>query len=205
LEKQNGTLEVLLGTSLSERDFMAGHWSAMIRLFGVPLAAVILIEIVLAVVVLAADVADHLPTAYAPLQLLVAGAVMLPIDAVALTWTGLWQGIAATNGQQARNRTTSSVLAVPWLVCIALFTLSSILLSNPNPRWQYLLHLWFWTGLLNSGLCTRIARRKLLSEFRLSAQRRFESPKLEWWWWLNRRDVAPRVSQGSHLFRSRPL
>jgi hypothetical protein len=101
-----------------------------------------------------------------------AAIVMLILDLWALYWVGMWQGLTARSPQQAASTTSARVLVLPWV----LFFMAVLFVGLTNAKsvdWEFFLAAWFLGGLFVDFIFASMAREKLLSEFRLVAEKRF--------------------------------
>jgi hypothetical protein len=181
-ERKAGTLELLLSTPLSIQEIMSGQRRALMRQFLGPVITALLVECIFLFAILRDNFAPGERTFTTSLW--VAGMIMLVADLVALYWIGMWQGLTAKNPARAASGTLSRVLIVPWLL-IALVMLLVALASmggvrEPDPWWKFFLGLWFVLGLLVDFGFSAYACHKLVTEFRLAAQQRYESRRGFW-------------------------
>jgi hypothetical protein len=110
--------------------------------------------------------------------------VMFIADLCALYWIGMWQGLVAKNPARAASASLSRVLIVPWLliaVVMLLLGLASMRgVREPEPFPNFFLGLWFVLGLIVDFGFAAYARQKLLTEFKVAAQQRYELQKGFW-------------------------
>ena len=169
-DRHSGALELLLSTPITVREILHGQWLALRRQFLGPIVFVLLLWIVFMV----AGPADYMSRSErgAWVAFWLAASVMLVLDLWALYWVGLWQGLTARSPQQAASATSARILILPWV--IFLLAVLFVGLSGANGvDWQFFLAAWFLAGLFIDFVLASIARGKLLSEFRLVAEKRF--------------------------------
>jgi ABC-type transport system involved in cytochrome c biogenesis permease component len=181
-DRKIGALELLLSTSLSVRDIIRGQQLALWRQFGRPIVALLLLSAIL----FAAGLADSGMNGEERVTwfwLGLAGVIVFVADTIALSWLGMWLGLAAKNPRHAFGAAIAPILALPWLGVAVVMTLITLLPYELRQklRWESL-PAWLWFGFslmidLGYGL---YARHKLLAEFRLVAAQRFQ-PKPTWW------------------------
>jgi hypothetical protein len=109
-------------------------------------------------------------------------------DLIALYWLGMWRGLTSRNGLRAAGGGLAIVLGLPWAAygMILLFFVVSELGQrsyHSNPTWKFFLGLWFGLGVGVDLLFATWSRQKLLTEFRLAAQRQYgvRSDSLKAW------------------------
>jgi hypothetical protein len=103
--------------------------------------------------------------------------IMLVADLVTLYWVGMWLGLIARNHHQAASRSLAWVLVLPWLafaLVLLAVALSFIDRQNPDLSWNFFFGWWFGLGLAIDLWVTLWSRNKLLTEFRVAAERRYE-------------------------------
>jgi ABC-type transport system involved in multi-copper enzyme maturation permease subunit len=190
--RKAGVLELLLSTPLKVEDILSGQWLALKRQFLGPLLAVLLVECLFTSAVIGRAAPDEERLFW--LILWTAGMFMLVADLVALYWVGMWQGLTARNAVRAAGGSLARVLVVPWIGYGAVLLLIVLSERHPNPSWKFFMALWFGLGLGVDVAFGAWARQKLLTEFRLAAQQRYDSKGEFWTRWL--RSLKPHVSGG---------
>ncbi len=177
-DRKAGTLELLVTTPLSVREILDGQWLALQRQFLGPVLAVLGIECVFMFATLYDSQTEADRLSWAALYIL--GMLTMVMDLAALFWVSLWQALSARIISRATGGALARILVVPWtaLACIllgaALATLTG--LEIPDPGLRLFLLLWFVLGLAADLGFGTYARQKLLTEFRLAAQRRYDTP-----------------------------
>jgi ABC-type transport system involved in multi-copper enzyme maturation permease subunit len=193
--RKSGALELLLSTPVRVQDILQGQWLALRRQFLAPVLLVILIELLF----LAAIVREAIPEEermfwYA---LWLSGVILFVADLIALYWLGMWRGLTARNGLRAVGGSLSIVLGLPWVGygMILLFLVLSEFRQNSsqsNPTWKFFLGLWFALGVGVDFFFAAWSRQKLLTEFRIAAQRQYGA-RTDWLKSCLRR-LKPRLS-----------
>jgi hypothetical protein len=194
-ERKAGTMELLLSTPLTIAEILRGQKLALARQFLGPVVAALLVECLFLFAILRESFSEGERTF--TVAVWVAGMLMLVADLCALYWIGMWQGLTAKNPARAVTASLSRVLILRWLL-IALVLLLVVLASmagvrEPEPWWQFFLGLWFFIGLLVDFFFSFYSRHKLLTEFRLAAQQRYNPAAAFWKWWLGR-EVSPAAN-----------
>ncbi|MFM7103623.1 MAG: ABC transporter permease subunit [Verrucomicrobiota bacterium] len=146
-DRRSGAMELLLATPLTTPDFLDGRARALRRRFLGPLG-----------VVLAADVLFFLGSGARTspesedewLAFWLARMLLLPLDAYALAWTGMWVGLR-TRGSRSTGQVFARVLTLPWLVLAAFMTLLAVLqiplLGSLFDQWGFKAFVAVWFGL----------------------------------------------------------
>lgn len=119
----DGAGELILSTSLSDREIVTGPIHAMIRRFLGPVCGLMVLEVVL--VWLVAEPPERYGREPSWMAIMVALLAMFPVDLAAVTVVGLWKGVVSKNASQAMSGTNFWVLVMPWLVTLGLL-LSSV-------------------------------------------------------------------------------
>jgi hypothetical protein len=113
-----------------------------------------------------------------------AGMVMLVADLAALYWVGMWQGLTSRNPNRAASATLARILVLPWIVFALVVLIISLgaIRGRTEPKPELLLQWWFGLGLAADIFFGAWARHRLLTEFRLVAERRFTARSGLWIW-----------------------
>ena len=172
--RKSGALELLLSTPVRIEDILRGQWLALKRQFLGPTLAVIVVEGFF----MAATVRDAIPDDdqlfwYA---LWFGGILMFVADLAALYWLCMWRGLTARNALRAAGGSLGTVFGLPWVgygIVLMLMIVGEWGQQNnqTSPNWQFFLGLWFGLGIAVDFFFAAWARQKLLTEFRLAAQR----------------------------------
>ncbi len=166
-DRKQGSLELVLSTSLSVRDILRGERLALQRQFLGPVIAIITAGVLLMIATgreLKTDAdAGFWQTVW------LAGLLMLIADLAALYWVGMWQALVARHPNRATGGTISRVLVLPWLVFFLVCLLLPLARNQLGEPEKFLLGLWLALGLAADAGFGIWARYKLLSEFRLIA------------------------------------
>jgi ABC-type transport system involved in multi-copper enzyme maturation permease subunit len=170
LDRKAGALELLLSTPLSVAEIIHGQLRSLRRQFLLPVALILFFDFLF----LTAQSDDDWTLLW------IAGISMFIADLVTLSWMGMWLGLTSRSITRAASAALVRVLVLPWLAFLALLTfiaISSIALSRIMPRGpdtKMLICIWMFFGFLNNVIFGFWAARKLQSEFRVVATRRFE-------------------------------
>lgn len=154
-DRRSGALELLLTTGLGEREIVRGQMLALRRLFGVPAAAVLVVEVVMLASSGATRFNDWLPA--------VAAMIVFVWDLPVLAWTAMWYSVAGRRPHLASLRAIFRVLVVPWLIFLAVLFLVGVW------NWTAVTGLWLFVGAGSNVLAASVARAGLLAQFREAA------------------------------------
>lgn len=170
-DKKSGALELLLSSSLTDRDIVRGQWLALRRQFLWPTLTIVILEFLF--------LWPNAPFGNTRSQLficLAAGALMLVADMLTLFLVAVYQALAARSPAYAASLTVLFVMFLPGLVLILLVAATNIFaewLEFEGPGWKFWLAVWVGLGLATDLLFGLIAWRKLQTNFRQLAAGRF--------------------------------
>lgn len=157
-DRRSGALELLLTTGLDEPQIVRGSMLAMRRLFGVPAAALLVVEtgmLLSDVGTPGGQINDWLPA--------VAAMAMFVWDMPTLAWAGMWYSVSGRRPQYASLRAIFRVLFVPWLVFFAVLFVVGVW------NWLVVALLWLIVCGGNNWQVRKSVRPRLLREFRAAA------------------------------------
>ena len=110
-DRRSGALELILTTSLGVEDLIRGHHLALRRLFGFPVAVVI-VMLTLVLFLGWGTSGRDVSAGY----LLMVNAIVFVWDLHALAWVGTWQGMIRHKPGRAATATINRILLLPWLL-----------------------------------------------------------------------------------------
>lgn len=172
-DRRSGAMELLLATPMTTTDFLDGRARALRRRFLGPLAAILAADILF---FLGSGARTSPESEDEWLAFWLARMLVLPLDAYALGWTGMWVGLR-TRGSRATGQVFARVLTLPWLVLAGFMTLLAILrvplLGSLFDQWGFkaLVGVWLGLGAAVDGYWITRARADLHARFReLAAQ-----------------------------------
>jgi hypothetical protein len=164
--RANQAMEMLLSTPLKAESILEGQILALKRTFGGPIAALLTAELFgyYILMMMASSNSRDLVTAF--IGILTVGAFLAGIfglDVMAVTWVGMWFGLASKNETQAVFKTILYVLVIPLFFIIFYCFSIPFLIAWPI-------------------VCTVLAREKLRSQFRRLATTRYSAVQDSGWW-----------------------
>ncbi|MGV3755835.1 MAG: ABC transporter permease [Verrucomicrobiota bacterium] len=111
-DRKSGALELILSTPLTEQAVLRGYCQALWRQFGGPMIVVVVAEVLL---IWAGSI--HRPGQdLGQAMFIIVAAVLLVVDAVALTMMGVWASLTAQSAARAAIRGIIWLLLVPWAI-----------------------------------------------------------------------------------------
>jgi ABC-type transport system involved in multi-copper enzyme maturation permease subunit len=190
--KRAGLIELLLAVPLDFRKVAPGAWWGMVRLFGVPITIIVLVQFLATVTgikgagaggMIRVGSSGVIPE-WVMLWLGAGIGLMLSLaNFVALIWFGLWMGLVSRNSMLATLKTIAFVQILPWLVITfsSAMTLPILMAifggfggGAAAPGWIE------WYALISTGVVAvmtlakdwlfwSLARRQLVDNFRRTA------------------------------------
>lgn len=168
-DRRSGALELLLSTSLSIDDLLAGRWQALRRQFLGPMLAVLFLDLLWLWFLVRSSGATGVPEI---LWMGLAYMSVLVVDLWALGWDGLWSGLNSTSRAVASGL-IGRILVLPWVVWLmgmAAYSFLGIMGGFrdvlPEPTLAFSLGSWWGLAVLNSAFWALRARLQLTSRFR---------------------------------------
>lgn len=169
-DRQSSALELLLATPLSVPEILQGQRRALWRRFAGPMAVALVADGLL--LAGGMDGAGMRSGDGETVVVMLAGMVMLVVDAAALAWLGMWQGLTARNFTLAWVKTMFWVLWLPWVVFLVLsITLGAT--ASYSVGFIPMVLLWVVIGVVTDAVALTLAQVKLASRFRDYAAGRF--------------------------------
>jgi hypothetical protein len=183
--KRNGALELLLASPLTSQQTVQGAWLGLLRLFALPVLLLMGLQL-LATVISGQGGWMGNELEWAGAISAVVGALLPPVNLIALTWFGLWMGLTSKNTLTATLKTILFVQIIPWfaiyfltIMALPVFLLfmgwptSTTANISPPPNWFPLIFVLVPSalGLLKDVIFWAGARKKLFLHFRQLAMR----------------------------------
>ncbi len=170
-DKRSGALELLLTSPMTIRDMARGQQMALRRIFGAPIAVLIMAEIWLFLLTYRWRDKNDVLVFYG------AAVSTLLLDLWALKWVGLWNSVFGKSIEKVLVSTLVRVLGLPWII-FAVLAGTGAALANVvayNITEVQLLTLWWIIGILVSVIAGASARASFLAHFRDAASHRFDA------------------------------
>jgi hypothetical protein len=123
--KRAGLIELMLAAPLDFRKVAPGAWWGLVRMFGTPIAIIVLVQFLAAVTGIGGANAGGMMrfggSGVIPEWVMLwfgagVGMLLSLANFVALIWFGLWMGLVSRNGLLATLKTIVFVQILPWLV-----------------------------------------------------------------------------------------
>ena len=179
--KRSGALELLLASPLSSQETAQGAWLGLFRLFAFPVLLLMCLQFVSAAMVWMVNDSE-----WPQVTSLAVGALVPPMNLIALTWFGLWMGLTSKNALTATLKTIVFVQIVPWFAInfLTMMILPVLLLfqgwSTTTTQNNFVPPMWFplifilvpsALTLLKAVIFWAGARKRLFRHFRQLATR----------------------------------
>jgi len=151
LDREKGALELILTAPLTIREILRGQWLALRRQFAGPVAAIVVIGLVLlwAAAAIRGDDRHYWETLFGDDLLLFLA------DMLALGLVGTWMGVHSKSAHRAATATVARILLVPWVPLVLLSVLLFVLFfstpgfaTSSSAVSKVFVPLWFWLGIL---------------------------------------------------------
>ena len=164
-DRATGAMELLLTTSLTDREILEGRWRALRRQFLGPMVAALVLDSIILLLVLVTESWS----VGASLGLILLSMVFLVLDLWAIGWLGLWVGVSG-GGRTTASSVTARIVVLPVLVWIPLMAMSAV--GGGGDEGGMALALWAFVGIFNSVVWGAWSRSQLEERFREMAIRR---------------------------------
>ncbi len=132
-DRQNNALELLLSTPLNQKDLMQGQWRALLKLFALPMLAVVAWEFF---------ALAKMKTYGGDAPMGISSALFLGLDSVALAWLGMWYALKFSSRIRVMLTCVGLVLIIPLTLRITVLVLVSFAFEGRNynavQRFQHL-------------------------------------------------------------------
>ena len=179
-DRVSGALELLLSTTLTERDVVRGQWLTFMRTILGPALA----PIVIGAFVSIAFVIDEQPN---NVGLLVYCYVALVIaylsDLVASMWTGMWAACFSRTPQAAPGQAIIRLFPLPWLAFIGFASLGEWLGVLRDFEFVHGFTVWWLISMANNIFWIVRSRRMFYERLRPAAAERYQPPQMKTPWW----------------------
>jgi ABC-type transport system involved in cytochrome c biogenesis permease component len=176
-DRRSNGLELLLTTPLKLRDFIQGERLALLSQFGLPLAAIVLLNIFAGL--RAIDSSAFLIRSPEPIHFFYAGLIHLGFDLYAIHWVAIWRSLHLRGTNRTISQTIALIIFIPlagWFFIWQGSWLAFAISGRGGPSAEQILWIWtifcvFWDLLL-----AVVARRAFYGTFREAATKPFDKP-----------------------------
>jgi hypothetical protein len=191
-DRFSGALELLLSTTMTEKDVARGQWLSFARILLKPCIAAIVISTPLFAAILFDDSSNDIVT----LSLIYFALIVLfGFDLVASMWTGMWTACFARNTAQAPGQAVLRLLLLPWLVFMGLMTFVELIGFGRGAEFPDVFAVWWLLCMANNIFWIVRSRRRFYERLRAVAAERYQPApaRKSWWpfWW--RSEPAQRI------------
>jgi ABC-type transport system involved in cytochrome c biogenesis permease component len=179
-DRQSGALELLLVTPLRVEDIVAGQREALRKQFERAIWAISLVNVVtlaffLAMVFSSSGGGMDGDEFFMTIEVFLGSAVMLWLDASALSWIGMWRGLKAKKYPRSVLSTWAQVMLPPWLAFFLFVCVGPTLLPGIEAgAMMFFILLWFGVGAAVDLTSIAWAREHLLTSLRTTAAERYD-------------------------------
>jgi hypothetical protein len=118
--RRSGLIELLMAAPVRVRDIVDGQWRALVRLFGLPVVLLLIVQLVgsyfaagQSMNLVPATARGMMPSLAIALASAGAGVVMVAANLVAISWFGMWMGMTSKTNNLATLKTLVFVQVVP--------------------------------------------------------------------------------------------
>jgi hypothetical protein len=144
-DRNSGAIELLLCTSMTVPEILRGQWLAVTRQFRGPLAAVLVVDLLLYLKFMGnMTSSDEITTTT---LVWIAGVVALLTDLVAMVTLSMWLGLTNRRANAAVTKTVTRVMGIPWAVFVVGMSLTSILPFSFRGNLSAVAIILFWLAL----------------------------------------------------------
>lgn len=180
-DRFSGALELLLSTTLTERDVARGQWRTCARTLAGP--AVVSVLIGTGVFVAAMMATENFNHSITPWVVFFGFATLFPLDLAAGVWTGMWTSCLTRAPTGAPALSLLRLLMLPHLVFVAIMTTKSILRLGEDLEFVHVFAGWWAICVLNSLYWLVCSRRNFYALFRRSASECYQPQTRPARWW----------------------
>lgn len=179
-DRFSGALELLLSTTLTERDVARGQWLTWRRTLLGPAIAVGLIG---TFVTIAASFDVNPDEVGLLFYVYFALLILFASDLVASVWTGMWTACFARTAAAAPGQAIIRLLLLPWLVFVAGVTFCVKFRIGQNIEFPEVFTIWWLLCMANNLFWIGRSRRLFYQRLRTAAAERYQPPahKKPWW------------------------
>lgn len=172
-DRLSGALELLLSTTLTERDVARGQWLTWRRtLLGPAIASAIIGTIVMICAMF--DINDS--EAGVLLYVYVLIIILFVVDMIASVWTGMWTACIARTAAAAPGQAVVRLFLLPLLIFVATMTLVAWLELGRNMEFEEGFTLVWLLFMTNNIFWTIRSRRNFYRNLRAAAAERYQPP-----------------------------
>jgi hypothetical protein len=169
-ERRNGAMELLLATPLRPAQMIIGNLQGSWQAYKGALGHLAVMNLILLLAVHLFHGRLHMSGSDQKVfsVLFVGGCVILFADALALSWTAMWQGMVARSQSRALLAVLGRIYALPIGLMLMTHLLLGVTLKSPHRAVTFLC-VWFLIGFVVDLLVGEHARRRLQWHFRAMA------------------------------------
>jgi hypothetical protein len=194
-DRLSGALELLLSTTMTERDVAYGQLRTFVRtLLGPAIAGVLIGSLLFGTAlfsVLRSDIAVNLDRAW---MVYIALATLFVCDLVASFWTGMWAACFSRNVPSTAGKAVLRLLVLPWAIFVIGMTVGVTLRIGSNLEFIDVFGGWWTLCMINNFFWIIHSRQCFYQRLRTAAAERYQPPAKRHFWQRDR-STAARVEQ----------
>ncbi|MGZ8939156.1 MAG: ABC transporter permease subunit [Limisphaerales bacterium] len=180
-DRFSGALELLLSTTLTERDIARGQWRTFERTLAGP--AIFSVLIGAGVFVAAMISTENFNHSTTPFLVFFGLAILFPLDLAASVWTGMWTACITRTPTGAPAHSLMRLLLIPQVLFVAVMTPASILPWGENLEFLHVFAGWWVICVLNSFYWLICSRRNFYALLRRTASESYQPQARPARWW----------------------
>jgi hypothetical protein len=170
-DRQSGALELLLSTPMTVADILKGQYQALMRQFGLPVAAVLIFDLA-ALIAIGRDTAGPTETAFWVFFWISAMGLFVS-DLVVLARTSMWVALNSGRSHRGSFGALARILGIPSLIFFL------VVISDVPDSLSGVLLFWVLIRVINSTVFFCISSAGLREDFRAVASRPLEAPQVQ--------------------------
>ena len=172
-DRRSSALELTLSTPLPVRDILEGQFFALLRQFGIPMAAILVFDVIGMVL----GARGRLSSDSDVILMWLAVMIVFIVDAVTIATFGMWLGLVARRSSRAIVQNLFYVLCVPWLIFIGLLTYMMLVRYSGIDSMAFFIGAYFVVSIATDFVLFLRASGNLTSRFREAATQRYDAGK----------------------------
>jgi ABC-type transport system involved in multi-copper enzyme maturation permease subunit len=193
-DRLNSALELLLSTTLTEKDVAGGLWLTFRRIVLKPAIGVALIGfgVFIAAINATANVED-----ISTETLIFTGlTILFVLDVISAMWTSMWMACTSRTVKSAPGAALLRTMLLPgglFLLCMTFVIL--LRLDTRVDSFTSVFVVWLGIGVLNNAYWIQNSRRKFYKNLRTSASERYQpdTERRSWWRFFRGRDAVATI------------
>jgi ABC-type transport system involved in multi-copper enzyme maturation permease subunit len=175
-DRFSGALELLLSTTITEREVVRGQWLTFARTIMGPAIASVFVSTPAFVGLLIEDQGNGRPNNSTFCWIYAALILLFVFDLIAAVWTGMWCACFARTAQSAPGQAVVRLLLLPWFAFMGIATISSLLRLGGNLEFPEVFAGWWFLCMANNLFWIFRSRAKFYDQLRKAAAEAYQPP-----------------------------